>query len=631
MMMLGTVRGSSAVEIRSDFDPDQPRDETGKWTDTGGGASASGWKPRDVPQSDEPWGGYGAAASRASSSPVSRNIAPAKNSGAYRPKDVHDAVRALHEGRKIEFEQPHEVSTLLDRLAEIANEAKAKGEKAPTYNLCNVSVAGSNLFCADTKGVPRIKMPQLAAKPLPGSKADRLLQKDSKGEVNLGEHFRAHLAAKGIRIDDTQERADYLRASQNELHGGKVGGMMKAIEAGKLKPAPIFVSRDNYVIDGHHRWAANVGVDMRDSEPGDILMPVARIDMPILEALDEANKFAADWGIPQASVGEPSGGSAGEREKPKPVQYAGYDSAFIQNELVVINMDEWSEELHPRDEAGKFAESGGAVTGGSAGAQSSSSPAMDTGHTGPRSVASVARAHAERHGRTPPVHRVHGISPEEGRTIADHYDAATPTPNEPETKAAYSAFRDEVKEQYDDLIAAGYTIEPWEKPGQPYNNSKDMREDVLQNKHIYFFKSTASESTPVHPLMPLEDNDRFRAVHDVFGHALHGNQFGPKGETTAFLDHRQMFSDDASRAMATETLGQNAWFNFSRANEGKGITERTFAEQKAFLIDPKLYAPLVERAEKTEPPKPKEEKHDAADDDGDEADNYGSCPCHRPS
>jgi hypothetical protein len=78
----------------------------------------------------------------------------------------------------------------------------------------------------------------------------------------------------------------------------------------------------------------------------------------------------------------------------------------------------------------------------------------------------------------------------------------------------------------------------------------------------------------------------------------------------------EVFSD-ARKALATETVGQNAWFNFSKANEGKPVSQRSFADQKAFLLDPKLYQPLIDRAT----------KHDAADDE--DTDLYFTCPCHR--
>jgi ParB-like chromosome segregation protein Spo0J len=59
----------------------------------------------------------------------------------------------------------------------------------------------------------------------------------------------------------------------------------------------IFVSKDGYVIDGHHRWAAQVARDYEDGKGGDLNMKVRVVDMPIMDVLKEANSWADDFGI----------------------------------------------------------------------------------------------------------------------------------------------------------------------------------------------------------------------------------------------------------------------------------------------------------------------------------------------
>lgn len=226
----------------------------------------------------------------------------------YRTRSVAEAVRLLGQGHNVELKSPRQVSTLLDRLAKIVREAEAKGEDAPVYDLCRVSVKNTNLFCAQSKGYPRVKMPQFSGKPKPGTKADRLpaSRRNAKGQVDLTDEFRTHLEAKGLKVTDASEKASYLKATQNELLGNKVAGMVKAYKEGKLPPARLYVSRDNYVVDGHHRWAAVVGVDLEDDVEADLSMDVARIDLDIIPLLAEANKFAEAWGIPGAAVGDTS-------------------------------------------------------------------------------------------------------------------------------------------------------------------------------------------------------------------------------------------------------------------------------------------------------------------------------------
>ena len=71
--------------------------------------------------------------------------------------------------------------------------------------------------------------------------------------------------------------------------------MMNAIANGTMSPGTIMVSRDNYVIDGHHRWAAQVGTDYTGG--GQLTMPVVRVDLPIQQVLDAANDFARRQGL----------------------------------------------------------------------------------------------------------------------------------------------------------------------------------------------------------------------------------------------------------------------------------------------------------------------------------------------
>jgi hypothetical protein len=57
------------------------------------------------------------------------------------------------------------------------------------------------------------------------------------------------------------------------------------------------VSREGYILDGHHRWAAEVGLDYEDSVP-DWPVDVEPVDLPILELLREAHRFTGGiWGM----------------------------------------------------------------------------------------------------------------------------------------------------------------------------------------------------------------------------------------------------------------------------------------------------------------------------------------------
>lgn len=225
---------------------------------------------------------------------------------------IDAAISLLGQGKGVMFDRPEKAVTLLHELANIALDAKAKGEKAPVYDLCKVSVKGTNLFCAENVGIPRKNMPQLKGVPTPGSPADNL-PKDQQGEVNLGPAFKEFLRAQGHTIEEVTVPASQLRASQTELNGTKVAGMMVSLEHGLMPAESIFASTEQYVIDGHHRWAANVGYGLE--QKNDIPMPISRLDMPILDALKMANNFAESMGIPQAAMGQ------GAKSTLTPVEY----------------------------------------------------------------------------------------------------------------------------------------------------------------------------------------------------------------------------------------------------------------------------------------------------------------------
>ena len=77
-----------------------------------------------------------------------------------------------------------------------------------------------------------------------------------------------------------------------------------------LEVAPIYVSNDGYVLDGHHRWAAIVAHNAANPDK-QIPMNVRVIDEPIVPLVKRSNKFAEDIGIKaKAADTGAAGGSA---------------------------------------------------------------------------------------------------------------------------------------------------------------------------------------------------------------------------------------------------------------------------------------------------------------------------------
>ncbi len=233
-----------------------------------------------------------------------------KEDGEFKPIDVKDVAKEMPQADTDTFSggsdipdaiDPKELeqfNTDINKVAQQVADAKAKGEPAPNINLCDVTVPGTNLYCDDNLGIPRDEMPQFKGKAEPGSKAASM-DSDAGGEVDTEPVFREMLKQKGIKTLQTQVPADKLKATQKDLVGAKVVGMMGALEKDPNHPkitAPIYVSRDGYVIDGHHRWAAVVAYNAQNPDK-QIQMKTTVLDQDIKDAIPMANKFAEDMGI----------------------------------------------------------------------------------------------------------------------------------------------------------------------------------------------------------------------------------------------------------------------------------------------------------------------------------------------
>jgi hypothetical protein len=279
--------------------------------------------------------------------------------------DVNTAAILLAEGEhRIKLRTPKEVAVLMDRLKELVDEAKAAGRAAPTYDLCKISV-GDNLFCAENKGYPRIKMPQLGTNaPAHGSIMDQRLAsmqlaammsgEKIPDEINMSGEFMDHLRSRGIEVKVVQTPASHLRATQNELNGAKVAGMVDwketaqaaapkvaelndRYDAGELTPDAyleaaraagaqipkdltgvaaveavrpqsvwtprrIITTSDNYIVDGHHGWASDVAIQYGSGE--EVMVESYQIDADIIDVLNMANEWAVAMGsTPQGAGG----------------------------------------------------------------------------------------------------------------------------------------------------------------------------------------------------------------------------------------------------------------------------------------------------------------------------------------
>ena len=162
--------------------------------------------------------------------------------------------------------------------------------------------------------------------------------------------------------------------------------------------------------------------------------------------------------------------------------------------------------------------------------------------------------------------------------VAQEYGREPDLPREEvsgEVTEAWTALADEVEEQWEIATKAvedgglGITIEFVDE--DPYSSFAEMRKDFIENKRIKVLKT---EATGGHPFFTNEQNDKFRAVHDIFGHLGTGRGFDRHGEEAAYQAHRSMFTGTAQKALATELRGQNSYL----------LRYGDFPPQKLFIL-----------------------------------------------
>ena len=216
--------------------------------------------------------------------------------------------------------------------------------------------------------------------------------------------------------------------------------------------------------------------------------------------------------------------------------------------------------------------------------------------------------------------KVKAVPATERAEIANAYNGLPD--RSPESKAAYDALQVEIEEHFKMLTEdMGVKVELVDE--DPYANAIEMMDDIENNGVLKVLKT---EATGSHPYWSDEVNDKFRAVHDAFGHAATGRGFDRHGEEAAYQAHRAMVKNVLAKlALATETRGQNSAL----------IEFGEFPTQKAALLDDALtkQAALPPMPRMFVPPDPPIQTGmiDSAPATADQDNVYESTRCHHVS
>lgn len=157
-------------------------------------------------------------------------------------------------------------------------------------------------FCRGNLGLARIEMPVLEGRYL----ADFLMRL-KKGLLDLDnimgtkDWLESGDGSDQVSVRKVVEPAAKLKATQREINADKAEGMAQAAREGKFDPGkePVLMSNDNYILDGHHRWAAQV---LRAAKDG-IRATLAgfKVDLPVDTLLAASNAYTDAMGIARKS------------------------------------------------------------------------------------------------------------------------------------------------------------------------------------------------------------------------------------------------------------------------------------------------------------------------------------------
>lgn len=182
------------------------------------------------------------------------------------------------------------------QAVEIAEKLK-KGIEA-SADVCKLSPP----VCVENKGLTRDKMPQIEG----GKSVKDMLKSDDDLERKKGEamvqagadpddnrsvmaQMLDHFKSQGSGSKQARIRVGELKATQKEIKAGKTFGIADAHLKGKFdaltEEPKVMISRDGYILDGHHRWAAVLTIDPKRT------MEVVVIDMDMDNLLHEAASY----------------------------------------------------------------------------------------------------------------------------------------------------------------------------------------------------------------------------------------------------------------------------------------------------------------------------------------------------
>jgi hypothetical protein len=143
-------------------------------------------------------------------------------------------------------------------------------------DLTELKVNGTMLYGDEGMGIARKDMPQVPA--------------ERRGE------FLSELQGEGVTVEEEAVDPKTLKPIQKEVSASRSGAIYNRYkeEGGIPTEQRILISKDGFVIDGHHTWGAAVAFSFENT---DATLPVYRIGLTAKEALDRSLEWTKAQGI----------------------------------------------------------------------------------------------------------------------------------------------------------------------------------------------------------------------------------------------------------------------------------------------------------------------------------------------
>lgn len=200
--------------------------------------------------------------------------------------------------KKVTKKERWQLSVLLNNLRLTADTALSKGDEAQDYDLAQLKVPGTQLFNVGNKGYERHEMPQLKGWPLEDSAAAMYVKPTKSGKLDMSDAFLSDLTYDGILTAAYRTNPLSIRATQSQLSGLKVARCVNELEndaSHKKFAMSYYISRDRFLLDGHHGWASILAYCMIHKQG--LAINVIEVDMGIHKLVKYANAFMNKHGI----------------------------------------------------------------------------------------------------------------------------------------------------------------------------------------------------------------------------------------------------------------------------------------------------------------------------------------------